>query len=178
MPGIGGCVDLDHYRSTNFAPVRIPTLRVTTNGIGTVTSSPAGIDCGSTCTAAVDPGSTYTLTAAPNPGAVLVSWARACTGAAGCTVKMLGNKRVDAVFGYTLSLSVSGPAGGTVTSSPAGIDCGTTGGPCSANFGAGTSVTLSATPDAGSQFQGWGGDCTGQDLTCTTTMDAWWLSAA
>ena len=33
--------------------------------------------------------------------------------------------------------------GGTVTSSPAGIDCGAT---CSASFGAGTQVTLTASP--------------------------------
>src|SRR5438270_11517092 len=39
VPGIGRCVDLDHYNTTNLAPVRIPILTLTTNGIGSVTGS-------------------------------------------------------------------------------------------------------------------------------------------
>ena len=50
------------------------------------------------------------------------------------------------------------PGGGSVKSSPDGIDCGTT---CSASYVSGTAVTLTATPDANSTFTGWSGDCTG-----------------
>jgi uncharacterized repeat protein (TIGR02543 family) len=61
----------------------------------------------------------------------------------------------------------AGSGSGTVTSSPAGIDCGAT---CAASFPNGTMVTLTATPDAGSTFTGWIGDCTGTG-PCTVTMD-------
>ena len=64
----------------------------------------------------------------------------------------------------------SGVGSGTVTSLPAGINCGAT---CSASFGAGTAVTLTATPtSAASIFIGWlGSGCTGTS-TCTKTLSA------
>ena len=68
-------------------------------------------------------------------------------------------------FGVTVGLAGSGM--GTVASSPAGISCGTT---CSASFDEGTSITLTATPAAGSIFTGWsGGPCAGT-APCTFTM--------
>jgi hypothetical protein len=78
---------------------------------------------------------------------------------------------------YTLTVALEGapnsmdvllmrPGGGSVASSPAGIDCGTT---CSASYVSGTSVTLTATPDANSTFSGWSGDCTGSG-TCVVPM--------
>ncbi|KJU83032.1 secreted protein containing DUF1566, partial [Candidatus Magnetobacterium bavaricum] len=66
-----------------------------------------------------------------------------------------------------LAISKSGTGSGTVTSSPAGINCGST---CSASFATGTSVTLTATADSGSTFTGWSGDCSGTTSTCTVTM--------
>lgn len=59
------------------------------------------------------------------------------------------------------------PAGGKVTSSPAGIDCGTT---CSASYVENTSVTLTAVADSSSRFDGWTGEgCTGT-ATCVLPM--------
>jgi hypothetical protein len=69
----------------------------------------------------------------------------------------------------TLSVTRAGTGTGTVTSSPAGIDCGTT---CSYDFATGQSVTLTATAPAGSGFMGWSGDCSGTGKTCTVTMSA------
>jgi hypothetical protein len=67
-----------------------------------------------------------------------------------------------------LTLLKSGTGTGTVTSSPAGIDCG---GTCSATFAVAT-VTLTATPDATSDLTSWsGGGCSGTG-TCTVTLDA------
>jgi len=66
---------------------------------------------------------------------------------------------------YTLSVSVSGS--GMVTSSPAGIDCGTD---CSEAYAYDTPVTLTASPAPGSLFTRWEGDCTGTSPTCSVRM--------
>ena len=50
-----------------------------------------------------------------------------------------------------LTVSKAGSGGGTVTSSPAGVNCGST---CSASFASGSTVTLTATPASGSTFCG------------------------
>ena len=57
-----------------------------------------------------------------------------------------------------------------MTSDPAGIDCQ---GDCEEVYDFGTVVTLTArlSPEAGTNFKGWSGDCTGTDTTCTVTMD-------
>jgi len=66
-----------------------------------------------------------------------------------------------------LTVSQAGTGSGTVTSSPAGISCGTT---CSAAFDFGTSVTLTATAARGSTFTGWSGEgCSGTG-TCTVSL--------
>jgi hypothetical protein len=67
----------------------------------------------------------------------------------------------------TLSVTKTGSGSGTVTSNPAGIDCGSD---CSHSYSAGTVVTLTATPSADSSFAGWGGDCSGTGA-CTVTMN-------
>ena len=70
---------------------------------------------------------------------------------------------------YPLSITKAGNGAGTVTSAPAGINCGAT---CSYSFNYNTSVTLTATPSTGSTFTGWsGGVCSGTG-TCVTTMTA------
>jgi phospholipase C len=69
-----------------------------------------------------------------------------------------------------LTVVVSG-TGGTVASSPAGIDnCASTGGACSAPYSSGTAVTLTATPASGTTFTGWSGaGCSGTS-TCSVTV--------
>jgi uncharacterized repeat protein (TIGR02543 family) len=69
--------------------------------------------------------------------------------------------------GLTLKVATSNP--GTVTSNVGGINCGNV---CQANYAAGTSVTLTATPPAGKSFTGWSGACTGTSSTCTLTVNA------
>ena len=67
-----------------------------------------------------------------------------------------------------LTVTRSGNGTGSVTSDPAGIDCGNT---CQYGFATDTVVTLAATPAADSNFAGWtGAGCSGAG-TCTVTMD-------
>jgi hypothetical protein len=66
----------------------------------------------------------------------------------------------------TLSVTIAGS--GTVTSDPVGIACPTN---CSAEFDAGSVVTLSVDPDDFWQFTGWSGACSGTG-GCTLTMNA------
>jgi subtilisin family serine protease len=140
-------------------------------GTGTVTSSPAGISCGTSCSAVYDNGTTVTLTAAADAGAAFTGWSGDCSGTGTCTVTMSADHSVTATFAaqpHTLSVAVGGAGGGTVTSSPAGISCP---GTCSASFAGGSTVTLTATPTSGSSFSSWSGDCSGTG-TCTVTMTA------
>jgi uncharacterized repeat protein (TIGR01451 family) len=69
----------------------------------------------------------------------------------------------------TLTVTTAGVGSGTVTSSPDGINCGST---CSANFPQGTSVGLTANPAAGSVFSQWSGGCTGGTIGCGVTMNS------
>jgi glucose/arabinose dehydrogenase len=74
-------------------------LTVTTSGPGTVTSSPSGISCGTTCVAGFSPGVTVTLTASAGAGATFAGWNGACSGVATvCNVAMTGFKSVTATF--------------------------------------------------------------------------------
>ena len=75
---------------------------------------------------------------------------------------------VTAPLPVVVTIVPSGSGSGTVTSSPAGINCGAT---CAASFGGGSTITLSATPtSAASTFTGWlGNACTGV-ASCTTTL--------
>lgn len=78
-----------------------------------------------------------------------------------------------------LKVMKTGLGSGTVTSSPAGINCGTD---CDETFGSAVSVTLTATADADSIFVGWDEDadgdpatvpdCSGTSNTCTVSMSA------
>jgi len=125
-------------------------------GSGTVTSDPAGIECGDSCTQSYPRGTVVTLTATPAPGARFVGWG----GDPGCadgSVTLDMEKTCTANFASslaTLSVVKFGAGSGTVTSDPPGIDCGAT---CSAAYDRGTTVALTATPAPGSIFGGWNG---------------------
>ncbi len=171
VKGIAGCVDGDRFKGTDLRRIQIPRLDVTATDGGDVTSDVGGIACPGKCTTVTDPATTITLSADPAPGAALLSWGGACAGAgssATCRVTALGRKHASASFGYRLSVSRSGPGTGVVTSQPAGISCGTT---CTDLVPVGASVTLTAAPDAASEFSGWTGACTGDTPTCTVTMN-------
>ncbi len=147
-------------------------LIVFNDGNGTVTSSPAGIDCGATCSFDFVEGTSVTLSAVPASGYVLTGWAGdGTTNSSGQRVIVMSEANSTSpiyevappppLVGPVLTVDISGLGSGTVTSSPAGISCSSSGGTCSASFPIRTRVTLTATPDAGSTFDGWAGGAKG-----------------
>src|SRR3990167_10627051 len=98
------------------------TVSKTGTGSGTVTSSPAGINCGTDCTELYNSGTVVTLTAAAATGSSFAGWSGACTGTGTCTVTMNAAKSVTATFNLTLPNvsvilvpdSTSIPRGGTL----------------------------------------------------------------
>jgi Divergent InlB B-repeat domain len=157
-------------------PAGTYVLTVSSQGNGTVTSNPAGINCGSNCIANFTSGTSVVLQAVAAQGYSFAGW----SGDQDCndgSVTMNTSKTCTATFNlipqtFTLgvnlvkSFTAAGTANGTVTSSPAGISCGTD---CSEVYTSGTSVTLTAAPAQGSNFIGWSGACTGMG-TCTFTV--------
>lgn len=69
---------------------------------------------------------------------------------------------------YSLAITKNGTGTGTVSSNPAGINCGAT---CSSNFMANTSVSLTAIPADGNRFTGWSGACQGTG-SCNILIDS------
>jgi len=152
------------------------TVTKSGTGSGTASSNPAGIDCGLICNYSFGLSTSVTLTASPAAGSSFAGWSGSgCSGTSTCTVTMSAARAVTAEFAllppgfFNLAVSKSGTGGGTVTSSPAGINCGAD---CSEILADGSSVTLTATPAAGSSFTGWNGSGCSGTLTCTVTISA------
>jgi hypothetical protein len=75
------------------------TLTVTKEGAGKVTSSPAGINCGSDCTERYAKGIPVTLTATPDPGSKFTGWSGGgCSGTVTCVVVMNTDIALTAAF--------------------------------------------------------------------------------
>lgn len=112
--------------------------------------------------------STYTLQATELGKYIKVQ----ATGAINCTDSVTSTA-VGPVTASTFALTVTKnvATGGTISSSPAGINCDTTCTAQSASFNSGTSVTLTALPSGNYKFTGWsGGGCSGTALTCSVSM--------
>ena len=176
-PGVYTRVAAPAIRNWILGTTPIFTLAVslTGTGSGTVTSDVGGINCQPDCSFGYESGDVVTLTASPAQGSTFTGWGGACSGIGGCAVTMSQARNVTAQFTNTsaepttrtLSVVRQGGGTGTVTSNPAGIDCGAN---CAHSYTDGTSVTLSATPASGSTFAGWDGEgCSGTGA-CVVTM--------
>jgi hypothetical protein len=159
-PGQSGTALVTVTRSSNFKGEIALALGGLFQDV-TATFSPASLTEGTTST-------TVTITAGTggaNFGTMTLS-----------VEPSIGGKQVNVngtppAFSVTVSLkptlvvNKSGNGSGTVTSNPAGINCGTV---CTATF-LFAPVTLTATPAAGSTFTGWTGVCSGTTPTCSFT---------
>ena len=159
------------------------TLQVTVTGAGKVTSSPGGIACsgaGTACSSQFDSGVRVVLTATPDAGFQIQGWGGACataTRAAQCGVSPSGTTLVSMSFAEKpvaapepVVLTVVRKGDGTVTSSPAGIDCGAD---CTVTIAPGTPVNLTAKAAAGSVFEGWtGGPCDGTNTNSCSWQES------
>ena len=144
------------------------TLTLGLTGMGTVVSSPAGINCPGACTGTWDAGTAVTLTAAPAKGQEVKDWGGDCSGTAlTCAITLNADATPSIEFDAkvvtktaTLAIGVSGP--GTVTGT--GLACPPQ---CAVTDVAGTVVALTATPAAGQSFATWAGACSGSSPTCS-----------
>ena len=177
--GTGLCtVSMTQSHTVTAEFSNLVTLTVSKAGLGSgiVKSAPAGIDCGSDCTEIYPIGTAVTLQAFPDSTDTFVEWSGGgCTSNGQCVVTMTQNLTVAADFtgpvgpASALTVTKTGTGLGTVTSSPAGILCGSD---CSHSYNTGSSVTLTAVPSIGTDdtFTGWGGDTCGGTGPCTLTM--------
>ena len=185
-------VTLDADKTVTAAFAKAGTFALTVSkagdGLGTVTSTsspsqPTQINCGATCVASFPKDAVVTLTAAPDQqaGSKFAGFTGGgCTGTATtCNVTMDAAKAVTATFNkatsFALSVAKAGASDGSVTSTsspaqPGQINCGAK---CSESYPAGTQVTLTATPPAGTTFAGFsGGGCSGSSASCVVLVDS------
>src|SRR6185295_8217484 len=104
-----------------------------------------------------------TLTASAAAGSTFAGWSGACAGTGACQVTMSAAASVTASFALpagssTLTVVRTGNGTGAVASCPSDIICGPA---CSATYGPGAAVLLTAVASADSTFLGWSGACAG-----------------
>jgi M6 family metalloprotease-like protein len=143
------------------------------SGNGTVDADPAPNCVGSTDPDQIEyiEGTVVTLTALPSAGYAFGSWGGNFTDSNNpLQVTMTGDYVVLANFTqtcFTLSTNSSPAGGGSVTPNPAPNCPGD-----STKYSTGTTVTLTAAPNAGHTFSSWGGDASGTVNPATVTMSA------
>lgn len=147
------------------------TLRVVTSGDGVVRTADRAVRCGADCSARYKRRAVVTLKASPARFFRFKRWSGGCVGTAPkCIIALDRSTTVRAKFARksaTVSVAVGGP--GKVVSEPEGLDCGTAATSCTARFRQGTTLRLTASPDADGVFEGWDGTvCAG---TTATTCD-------
>ncbi|HQR11986.1 MAG TPA: IPTL-CTERM sorting domain-containing protein [Casimicrobiaceae bacterium] len=180
--GTGACVVTVDAAKSVTATFSVPqgtyTAAIGGPGTGTVTGT-GGVSCPGTCTSApLNFGTVVTVTATGTGGSTFNSWSGGtCSGSTNpCTFTVnaaTANVQANFDISFPLTVNKAGVPGatGTVTSAPAGINCGTACTTQNASFAAGTVVTLTATPDAGKTFVGFsGGGCS--TSPCNVTVSA------
>src|SRR5439155_8700557 len=95
--GTGTCtlaMSGDHAVTARFETPKTLTLTEVGGGRGTVSSSPSGLSCGSSCAHAFTYGTGVTLTATAAAGSSFAGWSGDCSGSGSCTLTMGANHSV------------------------------------------------------------------------------------
>jgi uncharacterized repeat protein (TIGR01451 family) len=74
------------------------TVNKSGSGVGTVTSSPPGVNCGPVCSLQFSNGLGVTLTAAASSGSKFAGWSGDCSGTGACALTMSADHNVTATF--------------------------------------------------------------------------------
>jgi len=129
-------------------------LSVSTVGAGSVVLEPPG--------GVYTAGSSVTVTAVPDPDAAFVGWSGDLTGTTNPQLVIVNaNTTATASFATLFDVAASTTGPGTIALDPPG-----------GTYPSGTVVTVTATPDAGAVFTGFGGDLTGTTSPQLLTVDA------
>ena len=133
--------------AVGVTPIRRRTLTISKsfngNGTGTVTSAPPGINCGLDCTEGFAQGTVVVLTATPDPGSSFVGFSGVPDCSDGSVTMTFSRICIATFVSRILTINKLGNGTGTVTSAPAGINCGFD---CSEGYANGTVVTLTRRP--------------------------------
>ncbi len=176
--GSGQLGDGTTTNSPSRKAVQLPVILsvvLSGNGIGSVTSNPAGISCPSgSCSMGVSPGTSVTLAPLADSLSLFTGWSGgACGGTADCTMTVAADTKVTAAFAlkeFPLNVTITGSGQGSVNSSPAGIACSSgSSTSCSGSFS--SYVNLFPTASAGSLFSGWTGCTSTAGTTCIVFMN-------
>jgi len=186
-PGTGTCsVVLDDETTSivaRFTPLRL-AVRLSNSAAGTVSTEPAGAACRQEIhdetyhlCREFAAGTRVTVNVTPKPSHTLKGWNPGCepVGPTSCAITVLDEATwVGAIFDNDQQLNLptsitvqfrlrkSGSGSGRVTASK--LDCGSQ---CAGRYAYATSLTLTAAPDNGSEFDGWGGVCAATQTRCT-----------
>ncbi|MBI3761302.1 MAG: pilus assembly protein, partial [Chloroflexi bacterium] len=158
-------VDTNKNVTANFIYVGCYTLTtsVSPGGGGSVTPSPASNCAGGKYTG----GTVVTLTAWPSVGYGFSSWSGDASGSANpTTITVATDKSVTANFVascYSLTVTINPAGWGAVSQNPTPN--------CGGLYGAGSIVSLTASPTAGHFFGSWSGDVSGSSNPASVTMN-------
>ncbi|CAL2088963.1 conserved exported hypothetical protein [Tenacibaculum sp. 190524A05c] len=149
-------MDADKTITAMFSPIQRTLTLNATNGAVSTNPNPTG--------GTYNDGTSVTLTATPDAGYQFDGWSGDASGTTNpFTITMDADKTVTAMFSPIQRKLTLNATNGSVSTNP---------NPTGGTYDDGTSVTLTATPNAGYQFDGWSGDASGTTNPLTITMDA------
>jgi Divergent InlB B-repeat domain len=163
--------DGDEIIAPDFTIIkRTVTLTVDGTGSGNVDGSPGPIDncskSGGVCSGQYDEGSTLVLTASHGPNEA-VTWSGCTPNGDECSLEIpASDPNVTATLALdqrSLTVNKTGNGDGTITCA---VGAGAPG-PCAAAYDDGTQLTIAATPNGNSSFDGFSG--TGSASACSTS---------
>lgn len=177
--------------TASFRPIRRKLIvALAGTGTGTVETDDGSINCGNVggtsnaCSASMPINRVVTLKASPASGSTFAGWAGdlplSCGASATCQVTMDVSRNVSARFDrppVPLTVGGEGTGEGVVESSDRHFVCtiksGGASGACTGPVAVGTTVTLSAKANEGSEFAGWRDDAAscGTSVTCPIVMN-------